>query len=401
MVAQRPVRILRAVNWPVRIEKKFFLQKTRVLPRYEYPPLRFDAGDLIRRFRDIRAKLSKKVPIERILSDSCAKYITTIRMLAARGTPDFYKYSRELYGHAGSLYYDGKSTNLQLAHHFNTTLDPFQLENSTEEAPRLFGDREVARRLRARFASYFLDHDVRVAVSHSLTANAAAGAQEIKIRKGRLYTEAEVGQLEHHEGYVHVGTSINGSSQPVLKILGKGSPRTTRYQEGLATFAELISQTMDPKRFRRLADRVISIDMAQNGADFIELFRYYLERGYTERDAYQGAVRCVRGGLVTGGAPFTKDVAYLDGLVRIYNFIRIALARKRPEFVRFLFVGKIIPEDIPALLELHREGLVQQPRYLPPWAANMDFLTSFMSFSVFLDSMDIRTIEKRYDALMG
>jgi hypothetical protein len=100
----------------------------------------------------------------------------------------------------------------------------------------------------------------------------------------------------------------------VLRFLGSGSPRTTRTQEGLAVFGELLSQTMDLERMRRLSDRILAIKLAEDGADFLELYRYFLEHGHEPPAAFDCARRVCRGGLVEGGAPFTKDVCYLDGL---------------------------------------------------------------------------------------
>src|SRR5688572_33223792 len=68
-----------------------------------------------------------------------------------------------------------------------------------------------------------------------------------------------------------------------------------------------------------------SIQMAEDGADFLDLYRFFLGRGHDEENAYDNARRVCRGGLVEGGAPFTKDVCYLDGLLRVTNFLRIAL----------------------------------------------------------------------------
>jgi hypothetical protein len=59
--------------------------------------------------------------------------------------------------------------------------------------------------------------------------------------------------------------------------------------------------------------------MAEEGADFLDLYRFFLGRGSDEENAFDNARRVCRGGLVEGGAPFTKDVCYLDGLLRVTN----------------------------------------------------------------------------------
>jgi hypothetical protein len=135
----------------------------------------------------------------------------------------------------------------------------------------------------------------------------------------------------------------------VARWLAKGPPRTTVVQEGLAALVEVITLRSHPRRARRLNDRVIAIDKAEDGADFLEVFEWHRTEGYDEEECYNAARRVFRGGTVTGGAPFTKDIAYTKGLVTNYHFIRAAIRACRPELVRYLFVGKVAHEDVPVL----------------------------------------------------
>jgi len=103
---------------------------------------------------------------------------------------------------------------------------------------------------------------------------------------------------------IHVATSLNGHSQTDLKILSASHPGTTKTQEGLAVFAEYITGNLDLDRLRRLSDRIIAIQMGIDGADFIDLYRFYLTKTDRPSDAYENARRVCRGGVITGGAPF-------------------------------------------------------------------------------------------------
>ena len=47
--------------------------------------------------------------------------------------------------------------------------------------------------------------------------------------------------LEVHEGWVHLGTTLNGQSQPVCTFLSKGPPSSTLTQEGLAVLTEVFA----------------------------------------------------------------------------------------------------------------------------------------------------------------
>ena len=72
-------------------------------------------------------------------------------------------------------------------------------------------------------------------------------------------------------------------------------------------FSEFITGCIDVNRMYRISDRVIAIQMAIDGADFIEVYRFFLERkGKTKNQAFEDARRVFRGGVLTGGAPFTK-----------------------------------------------------------------------------------------------
>jgi len=52
-------------------------------------------------------------------------------------------------------------------------------------------------------------------------------------------------------------------------------------------------------------------------------------------------VTAFRGGVVEGGAPFTKDACYCKGIVLNYAFIRSAIQHNRADLIPYLFVGKV------------------------------------------------------------
>jgi len=106
--------------------------------------------------------------------------------------------------------------------------------------------------------------------------------------------------------------------------------------------------------------------MAEDGASFLDVHEWYRTEGYDEDECFANARRVFRGGLVQGGAPFTKDACYLRGLVLDAAFVRAAFEQGRAELVPYLFVGKVAHEDIPALWDKAGEGIVRPPVYLPP-----------------------------------
>ena len=235
---------------------------------------------------------------------------------------------------------------------------------------------------------HFAEDAPEVTLVDTLSANALAMADRIRIRRDARFTDRDAAQLLNHEAYIHVATSLNGRAQIDLPILGAGHPGTTRTQEGLAVFAECISGTMKLDRLRRLADRVFAIQMAVEGADFLQVYGYFLVRTDNPDQSFENARRVFRGGVITGRAPFTKDVVFLFGLLQVSNAIHAILSAGRSDCLRLLFCGKMDLQDIPALCELAVMVLCRPARYLPPWASDLRSLLALLTYSTFMTKID-------------
>ena len=109
--------------------------------------------------------------------------------------------------------------------------------------------------------AFFTDHTTTVELDPALIAKAAASSTRIRLRTNTGFSEYDRHQLLVHEAFVHTLTGINGREQPLLKSMIRSAPRTTATQEGLATFAELISGAMDIERMKRISLRIVAIDM--------------------------------------------------------------------------------------------------------------------------------------------
>jgi uncharacterized protein (TIGR02421 family) len=392
--AQRPIRVLRSLTWSDEVEQKFFASKARELPRptYRVPP---DLTASLERFRALAAKLSGQSEIERFLRDTCASMATAARMLAAVGTKEFYFHSVELYGRPASLSSDRRTTNLDLAQHFDQVIAGFAPPLEAVDQPTITAE-EAAAALRPRFEEFF-GREIKVSLVDDGVANASASAEEIKLKRGAMFSARDLRQIEFHEGHVHMATALNGRAQPLMPFVAVPSPRTTSSQEGLAVLTEFLTRSTSLPRIRRLSDRTLAIQMAEEGANFLDLYRFFLGRGHDEETAFDSARRVCRGGLVEGGAPFTKDVCYLDGLLRVTNFLRIALVKGQTEFVRLLFAGKLAIEDVPLFGRLLREGLVREPQFVPAWAQDLAYLTAYMAYGAFMAQVDLSAERRRYD----
>jgi len=396
--AERPVRILRTIAWAPEVKGAFFAGGARELPRPVYEP--FDAAPTLEQVHEARRQATGSDDVDGWIRRQAWAIELGARLLAAPGTPELHRRSVELYGQPSSVLADQTKTSLDLAQALETTL---AAAATVQLGPQVtLPARTVADRIRRALLRRFGSRAPAVELVDELSANALAGTGAIRIRRAARFTDRDALQLVQHEAFIHIATSLSGRAQDDLPILAAGHPGTTRTQEGLAVFAELISGAMDPDRLGRLADRVLAIQMAEDGADFLEVYRWFLERTGGDQDqAFENARRVFRGGVITGGAPFTKDVVYLDGLVRVHNFLRAAVAGGRSDCIRLLFAGKLDIEDIPALCHLWDMGLVRAPAFLAPWAEDLRFLVAYLAYSSFLNQIDLEKVQAHYDDLLA
>jgi uncharacterized protein (TIGR02421 family) len=395
--AERPVRILRTVAWPARVRDEFFARGETELPRPRYEPL--DPTATLDLVAEARRLATADDDIDEWLRRQAWAIELGARMLAAVGTPEFHERSVELYGEPRSPLNDQTSTSLDLARAFERTLTDANTVNLGPE--RAHTAEEIADKVARAVVRHFGARAPKVEIVDELSANALAQTGEIRLRRGARFTDRDAAQLVQHEAFIHIATSLNGRDQIDLPILAAGHPGTTRTQEGLAVFAEFISGAIDPSRLGRLADRVLAIQMAQDGADFLDVYRWFLEQTHDREQAFENARRVFRGGTLAGGAPFTKDVVYLDGLLRVHNFLRAAVLSGRSDCLRLLFAGKLDIEDVPALCHLSDLRLLRPPTFLPPWAQDLRFLVAYLAYSGFLNQVDLDKIRAHYAALLA
>lgn len=191
---------------------------------------------------------------------------------------------------------------------------------------------------------------------------------------------------------VHTLTARNGRLQPLMTSFELGAPRTTRTQEGLALFAELITNSIDVGRLRRIAARSVAVGMATDGADFVDVFRFFLTCGQTDFEAYASAYRVFRGGNPRGGVPFTKDVVYLQGLATVHAFLRDAVRNERFDDGLRIFSGRMRLGDVERLRPFFADGTIAAPRYRPPWVNERSTLVAFLLYAGFADVLGLHTM---------
>jgi hypothetical protein len=114
------------------------------------------------------------------------------------------------------------------------------------------------------------------------------------------------------------------------------------------------------------------------------------------RDAYLDAARIFRGGLLEGGAPFTKDACYLAGLVEVRAFLATFVRAGFRDECEMLVCGRFALDDIAALVELRAMGILTRPRWRPRWLRDWGTLLPYFAFSSFIDGIDLVPVEARY-----
>ena len=286
---------------------------------------------------------------------------------------------------------------MELATKFESVINAYYRSPLKKLKPKYISSDDIRQRIEEKVNNIFGTQSPKVIIVDALSANATASSKVIKIRRNSTFTEKDVDQLLNHEALVHVATSLNGRNQNSMKILGGNYGAITKTQEGLAVFSEFITGSIDVERMYRLSDRVLAIQMAIDGASFIDVYRFFLKRTDVKTQAFENARRVFRGGVLEGGAPFTKDIVYLDGLIRVHNFFRSAVANGREDILELIFSGKIDLDDIPVLIQMQKEGLIKKPNYIPYWLRNMDYLVCYFAFSVFMDDINYTKVDEYYD----
>jgi len=408
--AQRPIRILNAVKWDPSVFERFRDSKWRRLPPVdaEYyvrsTPLGFDPEATITEMRAIAHQVRLELgddPVGKIVSETAIQFVDAVEMLRARGTKRFYELSRRLYGSPKDTFADQVTRIRDVALDLYDILTQLDEKALGPQPPRDIPAERTVEILNARLKSYFEEDSIRVILDDGIVADAAAGSDYIKIRRGAMFSERDLKLLEVHEGWVHVATSLNGQRQPVARWLAIGSPRVASSQEGLAALLEVLTLCSHPSRARRLNDRVLAVDKAEDGASFLDVFEWFRTEGYDEDTCFWSTQRVFRGGVLEGGAPFTKDIVYTKGIVSSYNFLRSAIAAGRPELIAWLFVGKTDFEDLPVLVARAHEGVVQPPRYVPPMFRDMNGLAIWLGISTFWGRLRSHAIQQHYDRLFS
>jgi len=394
VAAVRGIRLLETLSWPASAQETFLAawKIGRIhLPKIEYP--RDDYNEVRAELERVVAAADHDHPLGRYIVATAESWRIATRLLDAAGSHRLTAYSTRLYGRPVELLPGDGPTNLEAAEHFVRLADDMDQELRAIEPDAVMSAQTVRDELQRDIDAFFTQHTVKVELDPTLIAKAAASPTRIRIRTNTGFSEYDRHQLLVHEAFVHTLTGLNGREQPYLTSMARSAPRVTATQEGLATFAELISGSMDIERMKRISLRIVAIDMAIGGADFVQVFRFFLDAGQTPEDSFASTQRVFRGAPLGGGAAFTKDTVYLRGLLSVHTFFRWCLRHRKIAVARQLFAGKLALEDVFALQPMFDAGAIAPPQYVPPWMQRANGLAGMLAFSLFANKIRLDRVD--------
>jgi uncharacterized protein (TIGR02421 family) len=275
--------------------------------------------------------------LKKIFTDRVMDYHLLLSMMENFDNVFFYEHCTKLYGTSHTI----SKNNAFL--YFLEKIPEYCLPDRSEV--RLKGE-EAMNYLRTKMLETFDEKHFEVRPSGSLLSDSSAGRRTLKLNPYKTYTTGQLDIFLVHEGWVHLGTSINGSLQEENPWLSTWAPRTTFLQEGLAIVTELITGHMTLERWNKVILRHLATSMAERGSPITDVYAYLRHHGMEELDAFKLSLRVFRGVPFEGGMAFTKELLYLHGMIELLYHLHFYKTD-----LKSLWVGKISFEEHIMLLD--------------------------------------------------
>ncbi len=301
-------------------------------------------------FMEDLAKSDLSHLLKRIFTQRIQDYHTLLTMMENFDTPMFYDCSVRLYG---------SSHKMAKNNAFLYFLE--QMPSFTEPDLGVKGFEATAGMdfLRGKLCEVFNPGDFEVKASTSLLSDSSSGRRTLKLNPNKNYSHKQLEVFLVHEGWVHLGTSLNGAAQSDHLWLGTWAPRTTFLQEGLALLTEIITGCLTPERWNRVVLRHLATSMAEKGSPINDVYAYLRHHEMEDLDAFKLALRVFRGVPLEGGFAFTKELLYLHGMIELLYHLHFFKAD-----LRSLWAGKMSFEEHLILLDPKNE-IKPQIKYFP------------------------------------
>ncbi len=296
--------LITAVN-PIntKLEKrKFFKNRFSELPGFTYNPISINPYRLKQDLSSIPLHNIEDVSVRSLYQAVINSYFDKIDLLGTLNTNKF------LYN---SLRYFGRPSKKDLINAFYILYLP-DIPGEAKKEP-IFNARQAKECFQEALDNYKIKAKIELSnkiISKVMVLNSK---RSIQFRTDAEFRRTDLKALIEHEIGVHMLTTMN-SSQEKLKIFNLGLPVNTETQEGLAILVEYLSGNISLRRLKRIALRVVIVDMMCSGADFIECFDCLIkDYQIEENEAFTIVTRIFRGG------GFTKDYLYLSGFVKVFK----------------------------------------------------------------------------------
>jgi uncharacterized protein (TIGR02421 family) len=390
-------KILALVEWPKNSQEDFiktWRAGSPEIPKITYPKHNFK--EQLQKLDAIIQATDEKNPIAQYLHKTAKSYYYAHVMIEHLGHPEMTQNCVRIYGKPGDTVAGSTYTNIDAAKFFIETADVFNDDYNMGEEESCILAETIRQQIADATKDVITNDKVDILVDENLVPKAAAGVTRVRLRSGTCFSKYDFQQLLQHEVFVHTLTAINGRAQKNLKSLRLGSPRTTGTQEGLATFAELVTGAIDLSRLKRIALRVLATDMALRGANFVDIFKFFIAHNQSPNESFSSARRIFRGGDPNGYVVFTKDSVYLDGLLTAHSFFRWAMKNRRLDLAHVLFAGRMTFDDTHGLAPYQQSGFIAAPKYLPPWLQNFHTLGAYLAFSLFANKIRVDNLDKTF-----
>ena len=336
------IELLNYIN-PNNIEKekkRFFNSKFTIEPKFKYPRLSFDAFELQRALFAIKIKDIEDVVVRKLYEDIIYEYSDLVECIDTIGQGKrFYYNSLRSFGTPTET----EVENAKFILHFN--------DQSEDKDVKTFNASETEQQFRDYSKRYDFSYNISKSNKLSAIAMVLNHSKTLVLNTNHAFTQNDIDILTNHEIGVHMVTTMNGVRNP-LKIFSHGFPNNTETQEGLAVYAEFMSNNLNLNRLKRIAYRVLAVDSLAKGYNFPQTFALLRSYGMNENNAFTVCVRVHRGG------GFTKDYLYLSGLKKVYKY-----AKEGGE-LNTLLTGKVTLEYKASIDYLIKKGCAKESKYI-------------------------------------
>lgn len=313
-------------------------------------PLKVDPIQKRQRIREVLENLEQAHLdpwIKKIFISRLEDYSTLLRMMEVFGTVFFYQKCTELYG-------TGNLKKLESGFHY--FIDEVTKTLESDQSQKIYSGEEGLEYLEKNLLKVFPADRFEVKASTSLLSDSSAGRRVLKLNTSKQFSENQLNIFLVHEGWAHLGTSLNGQEQPLHHWLASWAPRTTFLQEGLAVLVELVTGSMTLERWQRIKTRHLACLMAEKGSSLKEVYYFLRHQEMDDLDAFKLALRVFRGVDPRGGQAFTKELLYLHGLIHLLyhlSFFNLPLSS--------VFAGKMSFDEHAAIVAHQEESKIVSP----------------------------------------